>query len=72
MIPGDKRSPFVTSGIRLGTPAITTRGMKDEQMKEIGKWMLKALSSPGNESVLNEIRDQVIKLCESFPIYTKT
>lgn len=69
MIPGDKRSPFVTSGVRLGTPAITTRGMKEEQMKLIATWIHSALKNHNNESELLKIRDNVTLLCKSFPVY---
>jgi len=69
MIPGDKRSPFVTSGVRIGTPAITTRGFKDPQMKLIASLISKTLKSHENQSVLNQITKQVIELCQEFPIY---
>lgn len=69
MIPGDTRSPFVTSGIRLGTPALTTRGMKEEQMKQIGTWIVEALKNAENESALADIKGQVLSLCKQFPVY---
>ncbi|MFG1493656.1 serine hydroxymethyltransferase [Halobacteriovorax sp. GFR7] len=69
MIPGDTRSPFVTSGIRLGTPALTTRGMGEEQMKQIGTWIVEALKNAENEAVLKDIKGQVEKLCKEFPVY---
>lgn len=69
MIPGDKRSPFVTSGVRLGTPAITTRGMKEEQMKLIATWIHSALKNHNNENELLKIRANVTELCKSFPVY---
>lgn len=69
MIPGDTRSPFVTSGIRLGTPALTTRGMKEEQMKQIGTWIVEALKNAENKSALADIKGQVLSLCKQFPVY---
>lgn len=69
MIPGDTRSPFVTSGIRLGTPALTTRGMKEEQMKQIGTWIVEALKNAENKSALADIKGKVLSLCKQFPVY---
>lgn len=69
MIPGDKRSPFVTSGVRLGTPAITTRGLTEKHMDELGTWISKALKNHDNEDVLKEVRSQVLNLCKEFPVY---
>jgi len=66
MIPGDSRSPFVTSGIRLGTPAITTRGLKENHMKDLAAWIHTALT---DESKHEEIRAAVHKLCKEFPVY---
>ncbi len=66
MIPGDKRSPFVTSGIRLGTPAITTRGLKEEHMQMIGKWIKLALTDSSSHS---QIKTEIKKLCSDFPVY---
>tara|TARA_R110002072_G_scaffold1989_2_gene16340 strand:+ start:62320 stop:63540 length:1221 start_codon:yes stop_codon:yes gene_type:complete len=69
MIPGDTRSPFVTSGIRLGTPAMTTRGMKEEHMVKVGQWIAKALKNADNEAVLNEVKAEVKSLCADYPVY---
>ena len=69
MIPGDKRSPFVTSGVRLGTPAITTRGLTEKHMDLVGTWISKALKNHENEAVLSEVRNEVLKLCRDFPVY---
>ncbi len=68
-VPNETRSPFVTSGIRLGTPALTTRGMSVHEMKEIGLWIAQILKNPDNESLFNKIRNQVRELCQKFPIY---
>jgi glycine hydroxymethyltransferase len=69
MIPNDSRSPFVTSGIRLGTPAITTRGLTEEHMNMLGGWISKALKNHDNESILKEVKSQVESLCKDFPVY---
>lgn len=66
MIPRDSRSPFVTSGIRLGTPAVTTRGLKEEHMEKLAVWIHSALT---NESSRAEIRASVKSLCEEYPVY---
>lgn len=68
-VPNEKRSPFVTSGVRIGTPALTTRGMKEEQMKTIGHWIADVLSDPNNESLKSKIKSEVKELCLKFPIY---
>jgi glycine hydroxymethyltransferase len=68
-IPFDKRGPKVTSGLRLGTPALTTRGMKEKEMKIIGGLIKRVLEEPNNESVLTESRKVVFELCRTFPIY---
>ncbi|MCA9108213.1 MAG: serine hydroxymethyltransferase, partial [Planctomycetales bacterium] len=68
MIPFDQRKPMDPSGIRIGTPAITTRGMGPDEMRSIGQWMLRALQHPEDETVLSEIRQSVVSLCESFPV----
>lgn len=68
-VPNEKRSPFVTSGIRLGTPALTTRGMGIEEMKQIGKWISTVLKDPENMGVKEKVRHEVKHLCEKFPIY---
>lgn len=68
-IPFEKRSPFVTSGIRVGTPAVTTRGMGEPEMAKIGSLMADALEADGSESKLTGLRAQVRSLCETFPLY---
>ncbi len=69
MIPGDKRSPFVTSGVRLGTPAITTRGMTEKHMAQIAGWIVSALKNANNDGELVKIRSEVLALCKDFPVY---
>jgi len=68
-IPGETRSPFVTSGIRLGTPALTTRGMKEKEMEQIGFWISQVIQKPDKESLISQIRSEVQELCSSFPLY---
>ena len=68
-VPGEKRSPFVTSGIRLGTPALTTRGMKEAEMEQIGHWIARALKSQGEESLISQIKKETWELCSRFPLY---
>ncbi len=68
MIPYDKRKPMDPSGIRLGTPALTTRGLGTTQMQEIGGWILTVLKDPENEAVYSSIRGQVSELCQHFPV----
>jgi glycine hydroxymethyltransferase len=68
-VPNETQSPFVTSGIRLGTPALTTRGMKENEMIQIGKWIDEVLKNIGDESVLSSVKSKVESLCKDFPIY---
>jgi glycine hydroxymethyltransferase len=67
MIPFDQRKPLDPSGIRIGTPALTTRKMGTAEMKTIGGWILEVLKSPDDEALLQKIRGQVAELCTSFP-----
>lgn len=67
-VPFDPRSPFDPSGIRLGTPAVTTRGMKEPEMKQIGRWMADALQHHEDEEYLRNIHKQVKDLCKNFPV----
>ena len=68
-VPGETRSPFVTSGLRIGTPALTTRGMGEDEMRIIGGWIAEILEAPENEDGLDRIRAEVRVLCEAFPLY---
>ena len=66
-VPNDPRSPFVTSGVRIGTPAVTSRGLKEEDMKIIAK--LIKMTVTDFETKADEIRDEVTKICEKYPLY---
>jgi glycine hydroxymethyltransferase len=68
-VPNEKRSPFVTSGIRVGTPAMTTRGLKELEMRQIAVWIRDAVLSKGDADTLAKIRHQVKELCLRFPVY---
>lgn len=69
MIPFDTKSPFVTSGIRIGTPAVTTRGMKENEMKMIALFIDRAIKNLENEEMLAGIKLEVAELCAKFPLY---
>ena len=68
MIPYDERKPDDPSGIRIGTPALTTRGMGEDEMRTIGRWMLEALRAPEDSAVHERIRSEVRGLCTQFPV----
>jgi glycine hydroxymethyltransferase len=68
-IPYDTQKPFITSGIRLGTPSITTRGMKESEMKEIAHMIAKVLEKPNDSELKLKIRKEAEELCSQFPIY---
>ncbi len=68
-IPFDQHPPLVTSGIRVGTPALTTRGMGEDEMREIGGWIGEVLGDPGNEEVKRRVRERVRRLTVRFPLY---
>ncbi len=69
MVPFDERSPFITSGIRVGTPAITTRGMKEKQMLTICDLIDQVIGDPDNEVVIRNVKSTVKELCDTFPLY---
>lgn len=68
-IPYDTKSPFVTSGIRIGTPSLTTRGMKESEMKEVARMIVKVLDNINDANVKTKVREEVEALCKRFPIY---
>ena len=69
MVPFDKRSPFVTSGIRIGTAAITTRGMKESEMAKIAGFIYRVISDPKNEEIKNKVKMEISEMCNQFPLY---
>lgn len=71
MVPDDPRSPMDPSGIRLGTPAITTRGMKEDEMKLIAGWINEAITNYNDDQKLAKIREDVKNLTKDFPLYKK-
>ncbi len=71
VIPFDKRSPMTTSGIRVGTPVLTTRGIRDDEMKVVGKLIADLLKAGENESLIESTRKKVRELCEAFPLFTE-
>jgi glycine hydroxymethyltransferase len=68
-VPNDPQSPFVTSGIRIGSPAITTRGFKERECREVTGWICDILDDLDNEAVIDRVRGQVAELCARFPVY---
>lgn len=69
-VPNDPRSPFVTSGLRIGTPAITTRGFKEPEVRELANWTCDILNNSENDSIMNTIKSKVAELCQRFPVYS--
>jgi len=72
MVPFDQRSPFITSGIRVGTPAITTRNMGSNEMKKIASFINTVVTDADNDDTIQNVKSQVKELCDSFPIYEKS
>src|SRR3954463_8415099 len=70
-IPFDTNPPMKPSGIRVGTPALTTRGMKENEMRQIGRWIAESLLHRSDAAVLSKVRRQVLELCETFPLYAE-
>tara|TARA_B110000438_G_scaffold160687_1_gene153949 strand:+ start:3306 stop:4559 length:1254 start_codon:yes stop_codon:yes gene_type:complete len=68
-VPNDPKPPFVTSGLRLGTPAITTRGFKESEVVELTNWMCDILDDIENEPIIAEVQERVVELCSRFPVY---
>ncbi|MBR8822834.1 Serine hydroxymethyltransferase [Fusobacterium necrophorum] len=68
-IPNDPEKPFITSGIRLGTPAITTRGMKEEEARQIAKMIIKVLNNPEDSQKIAEVKEEVLTLTKKFPLF---
>ncbi len=68
-VPNDPQSPFVTSGIRVGTPALTTRGIGEEETAELAAWMCDIIDAKGDQVVIERVRGQVLDLCKQYPVY---
>jgi len=68
-VPNDPQKPFVTSGLRIGTPAITTRGFGGQDASELAGWICDVLDAPGDEAVIGAVRDKVVVQCRKFPVY---
>ncbi len=69
-VPNDPQSPFVTSGIRIGTPAMTTRGFKEEEAKLLAGWICDILDDVNNQKTIARVKQQVLELCQRFPVYS--
>jgi glycine hydroxymethyltransferase len=68
-VPNDPRSPFVTSGLRIGTPAVTTRGFREAEATQLAGWIADVLDDVASEAVIERTRRSVIELCRRFPVY---
>jgi glycine hydroxymethyltransferase len=68
-VPNDPRSPFVTSGLRIGSPAITRRGFKEQEAKQVANWICDVLDNINDQSVIEKVKSEVVTLCEAFPVY---
>ena len=69
-VPNDPRSPFVTSGLRLGSPAVTRRGFTENEVTEMSNWICDILDDVDNEATINAIKEKVLTLCGNFPVYS--
>lgn len=68
-VPNDPQSPFVTSGIRVGTPAITTRGFKEAEVEQLANWIADVLDNINDPATIERVKAQVIEICKRFPVY---
>ncbi len=68
-VPNDPQSPFVTSGIRVGTPAITTRGFGEDEARELAGWMCDIMDDIDNQDVIDNVRGKVLEVCRRLPVY---
>ena len=68
-VPGEKRSPFVTSGVRLGTPAITTRGLREDDCRQVADWIADVLNNRTDEALIGRVRGEIEALCARYPVY---
>ena len=69
-VPGDPQKPWVTSGVRVGTPALTTRGMGTDEMKRIGTWIAKVLDQPGDDALVRDVAGEVRELAHGYPLFS--
>jgi glycine hydroxymethyltransferase len=69
-VPNDPQSPFVTSGIRVGTPAVTTRGFKEAECRDLANWMCDVIDAGGSDKVINEVKSKVAAVCDRLPVYS--
>ncbi|MCP4389349.1 MAG: serine hydroxymethyltransferase, partial [Gammaproteobacteria bacterium] len=68
-VPNDPQSPFVTSGLRIGSPAITTRGFSEQDSRDLANWMSDILDDMGNEDLIATVRSKVSEICARLPVY---
>ena len=68
-MPNDPRPPFVTSGLRIGTPAITTRGLGESESRQVGNWIADVLDAMGDKAAVLRVREAVRTICGRFPVY---
>jgi glycine hydroxymethyltransferase len=68
-VPNDPRPPMVTSGLRIGTPAATTRGFREAEVQQVGDFIAQVLDAEGTPAVIERVRPQVLELCRRFPVY---
>ena len=71
-VPNDPQSPFVTSGIRVGTPAITTRGFKEAECAQLANWIADVLDNIDDAATIERVKGQVLEICARFPVYGNT
>jgi glycine hydroxymethyltransferase len=69
MVPGDKRSAFDPSGIRLGSPALTTRGFEEAEMRKVANWIADVVENVEDEAVIDRVRSEVVELCKQYPLW---
>ena len=70
-VPNDPKSPFVTSGIRIGTPAVTRRGFQEKEVTQVADWISKIIKNIDDQSLISEIKNEVKSLCGNFPVYSQ-
>jgi glycine hydroxymethyltransferase len=68
-VPNDPRPPMIASGLRLGTPASTTRGFREAEITQVANWIADVLDANGSDAVVARVRDEVAELCRRFPVY---